>query len=352
MKNIIILILACLSAHIINAQAPVMDSAWMPRAGDKYYEYQLYGDTIVSPNDTGANRIWDFKNVFLKGTAKVDSFDFVVPLTRSISCLNSWANLAKGVPDNCLCFIKNVNGVYETEEKTQFGAPYGNFHEVYLKPELWMKNNFAFRQSFNDTSIYYNNWNNSTTDSPYRDQVITHWKYDGYGILKIAGMEFDTAVRVRKTFTVKDTAYDVAWDSTLGSYDEYIWFTPRIHSPLARLTRYWHIESKRYSHDTLKTDIHAQLTLPASGPGSVIPGSGLQGSNASFNGNAILINGLPSNFTYALFDATGRLIMQGNPRNNKISTMQIPANISQGMYILKLQDNSGQSKSIKLVKDR
>jgi hypothetical protein len=354
MRKLIILWLFLISRLITEAQAPVLDAGWLPNAGDKYYKYDLYGDTIINPADTGANIIWDYKSVFGKASTPFDSFDFVNPASRSINCLNNAANLASGSPDNCFCFIKNANGVYLTEHKEIFpDTAIGRLHAVFTKPELWLKNNINFRQTLSDTSIYYYNWNNAT-DSPFRGKEIKYIKYDGYGTLKIAGYQYDSVIRIREQFINNDTAADVAKDSTIWSYDQYNWYNIHIHAPLVSIIRAWHIRNKHFEHDTLKTELHASITMPVDSLGSSPHGSGIGGAGASFNGNSIIINGAQGqNFTYALFDAAGRLITDGKPEIISNKSWQIPvSNISQGMYILRIQDKTGQSKSIKLVKDR
>src|ERR1017187_2060799 len=170
MKKYILLVFLSLLSKIGIAQAPVIDTTWLPQAGDVFYQYNIlvpHNLNNLRANDTGANVTWDFdsSNSYWKNPAPNDSLDFVLPATRYISCSTPGANIANGDSTNYFCYIKNANGLYKADIKKYLGS-IGFLIVNYEKPNIYLKSNFHFRQEYHDTGKYtfYYSANHLITD--------------------------------------------------------------------------------------------------------------------------------------------------------------------------------------------
>jgi hypothetical protein len=188
------------------AQAPAIDSTWLPVQGSNYYHYKISRPPHGRISDTGANIVWDYSDSINLKQFPDDTSMFVLPATRNISCTNSASNLAKGTASFHHCYIKNDYGLYETGSVQNIieGVNYHNtVFFTFTKPALLIKSDFHFNDIATDTSHYLYNYVKDPADSNYRTVDIKKMKYDGYGTLKFGGLTYDNTVRVHTyTFSV------------------------------------------------------------------------------------------------------------------------------------------------------
>lgn len=348
------------------AQPPVMDSTWLPSAGDTYYTYDLvdYFHNYWHPynpdtkNDTGANVNWDFSTAnYIMPNKVLGKLDFNYPWIRHINCAFPQANLATGDSNHFRCFIKNNDGVAMLDLRNSFDGPYGLSNEFYSKPWPLMKRNFHFHQEYYDTSNYYFYPYGNPADTPYRGMAPFYQKYDGYGKLKILGYEFDTVIRVHILHTEHDTINKIN-NHNLGNsnetllIDEYDWFTPSIHYPVLRMYTQW-LMTVADPNPSSPAD-YAFITLkssPAGLPGP--PTSPIQVISAVFDGDAIIIYGLAKEkISYQLYSSTGQLLQQGQDKSVSGYSDKIYApNIGPGVYIIRIKGMAGETQTIKAVKE-
>jgi hypothetical protein len=362
MKNTpVLLIIQILFYGNAWAQAPVVDSTWLPSPGDKYYTFKLTPEYPFSSNDSGAGVTWDFDSLFWLNPVHIDSFDFVVPATRYIPCAHAAANLASGDSANYFCYIKNSSGVYYADWKQKITqAPLIYDINFFYKSGCLYRSSFYFRQAFTDTFsyTYHNIPRDVSTDSNHRILNIINSKYDGYGLLKIAGRRFDTTIRIYETGMSIDSIYNgSSYEKSYALTKSYYWFTPAIHVPVLMIDTLWDVSKNGTGYDTLDHLTNIQINLISSSPTPpiILLPPDLRNGSATFSKNQILINGIrPGDFSYALYDMEGRLIDKGVPLKygSSYTVRLIPdINISPGMYILQLYNRASQVKSIKIVKD-
>jgi hypothetical protein len=359
-KKIFVLIFLSAKCMIIWAQAPFIDTTWLPNAGEKYYTFNLIKTYPLNGNDSGSDITWNFDSLYWLNPKHIDSFDFVVPTRRNIPCINSFANLASGDSLNFTCFLKNANGLYFSDWKLlPIGSSAGKSVTYWTKPDLFFKADFGFRDIINDTSKYYYYFekNHLSTDSIEHGYRTSTMKYDGYGKLKIAGKFFDTAARILEMGFQIDSMYSGGiYNKNYYLFKSYKWFTPSIHVPVLRIDTFWIVNKNRSVYDTLYFQYDQEINLIAGAPGTPIieyPHD-FHNANAAFIQDKIILNGITGNkFSYAIYDTEGRMLYQGIPlKNDSQSSFYIPGlKLSQGMYIIHLDNNKGQTKSIKIVKD-
>jgi hypothetical protein len=358
MNRFILYITLLLFAAKCLAQAPVLDSTWFPNAGDKYYLYRLDNSNPVTANDTGTNVTWDFSGIGLGFPS--DSFDYFMPASRGVTCTNTSSTLSDGNFYTHSCYKKTSKGFYRTE--TNYVSDSQDI--IYKKPILEIKNNFHFRQESKDTAIdyyYYHEPNHpKITDSPYRGKTIDYRKYDGYGTLKLPyGIQYDTAIRIHIIEYSADTIPDFTLqdnnnnrhDSLRFFSDFYEWYIPGIHNWVFKVFKInntnWKGPGK---YDTVNSHQYLYMAVSA---GSGHADVQLLGSiTADYNNNQLLMQGVFYNdLTYYVYDPQGKLISSGKPLMSGAGNARIPVDISQGMYLLKVQNGAGQARTFKIVKN-
>lgn len=371
MKKLFLFLLLAFAFYIGKAQSPVIDSTWLPSAGDSFSTYIIspystihnqgyrYGNNPVVTDDTGANVTWDFNSANYYKDYVFEDIAFTDLASKHIRCIFSSANLATGNDSNHFrCFIKNNNGVSMLQLRNSNIDYFGVSNKYYPKPWPFMKSNFHFHQESFDTSLLYFYSNGTPGDTPYRGIAPFHFKYDGYGKLKVLGYEFDSVVRVHIVHWEEDT---IRKDNNLHEvsrnekdyYDEYDWYTSSVHYPVLRMYTHWIIDL--IGKDTVRPEDLAYLTLTKKQAAIATSPDRISHSvSAGFDGDDILIRGLDqgrANFT--LYNTTGQaLFKQDNIVSSdgaiaKLNTAGLPP----GMYILYTKGSTGQIQSIKLVKE-
>lgn len=184
--------------------------------------------------------------------------------------------------------------------------------------------------------------------------TILDYKYDGYGTLKVLNKEFDSAVRVHSIGIQIDSIYTTsAYTTVITLMDKYDWYFHSLRFPVLTLFTYWNANRNGSGYDTVSRSDYAKL-IQTSGTLSIPPPPAFHNTTANMAENSIVVhNANGRGISYGLYDSQGRLILQSQPNNNSGGDIQIPdGNISPGVYILKLQNNRGGTKSFKLVKDQ
>lgn len=357
MKQCILLLLLMLLYGADYAQPPVMDSTWLPSAGDKYYNYDIsldpmhhmagYNPHIV--NDTGANVTWDYNSVFYKKTVPDDSFDFVLPSTRYINCANPFANLADGDSANFTCFIKNADGVQLADRKLQVGnVP---LKEYYIKPETLLKRNFRFHREYNDTSNHYY-WTsaNITNDSPVRGITTIYQKYDGYGKLKIWGQEYDTAVRVHQILVTHDTVSGHSYDSSITVESVYVWYIPSVHCWKLNIATAFTIRVGHNTRDTIQRNDYARITDIVPKSNIAEPVKIIKSISGRFDGDDIVLHDISNEIvSYAIYNDKGELMQRGGLTRASDQNIRT-SSLVPGLYLLKISGENSEVRTLKLVK--
>jgi hypothetical protein len=353
-----LLVLIFTGCRLLQGQAPIMDSSWMPRAGDKYYIFNLTfspgANMDFMASDTGVNVTWDYNSNFSIDSTVSDSFDFVSPSARFINCSNPNANLADGDSANYQCFIKNSNGIYYTDIHKTGSAAFGKIIDTFLNPETFLVNNLNIRQVAYDTAIERYNFTYSYNDSNNKSIKYKTLKYDGFGTLKVLNIDFDSAIRLTEKNISHDSVYrDSLYYNITGIAHIYSWFIRSVHVPILKIANYWGVKWNGIGYDTIMYNKFVTFSQPSGGQCSFV--FQIDKSNALFNGNNIMINNAAGkDLQYALYDMKGSLIKNGSANVCGNKSWKISAgHISPGMYILKIQDSSGgHQKAIKLVKQQ
>jgi len=290
----------------------------------------------ISPGSAGANQVWNFSTMTLSTST---SATIQPPASTPSAGLYPTANisLVDGfISDFCRV---NTNSMQEIGNYYNGGSPVNMCVTTYTDPVDYLHFPFNFNNTYTDA--FYGSSNNTMVGQTRSGSITV--TADGYGTLIIPTGTFVNVMRVHSTMTYTDTVFSTTF-FTARSKDEYLWYLPGTHFPVAGVAFFTNPNPKEQDHAYYISQYLTGLN-EIDNPLSAVKLFPVPASEVL---NITIPNGVSGKLEINIYNSLGQKIKTVNQNNESLSLSLNISDLAKGVYFMRmidLQDNLSITKS-------